>query len=70
MFSVRDNMQFQFTPDQHELVLQILQNRLDELRQEIRHSTVSTFTQQLKEVEKLLKKTIHQLECAESQNLI
>ena len=57
-------MHLELTGPQHELVLHILQSRLGELRQEVRHSTVTKFTEQLKEMEKLLKSVIHEMECA------
>lgn len=58
-------MKLEMTEAEHELILYVLQNRLGELRQEIHHSTVSTFTDQLKETEILLKCVISKLETAE-----
>jgi len=59
-------MQLELTEPQRELVLHILENRLGELRAEIHHSTVSRFTDQLKEMETLLKGVIHELNQMES----
>jgi hypothetical protein len=43
-----------------------MQNRLGELRQEICHSTVSKFKDQLKESEEVFKNVIQKLETATS----
>ncbi len=57
-------MHLELNEAQHTLVLEILRSRLMELRQEIRHSTVSTFTDQLKKTESLLKGVIREIEGA------
>jgi hypothetical protein len=62
-------MKLELTEAEHELTLYVLQNRLGELRQEIHHSTVSTFTDQLKEKEVLLKGLIGKLGSAQSSGV-
>ena len=59
-------MHLQLNQAQYELVFEILHSRLDELRQEIRHANVSTYTEQLKETQALLKSVIHQMEIPNS----
>jgi len=61
-------MHIELTQPQHELVVSILLSRLDDLRQEIRHSSVSKFTDKLKEREKLLKSVIHNLQLADTHH--
>lgn len=58
-------MHLELTNEQHELVLEILRSRQSELRQEIRHATVSKFAEQLKDTQMVLKSTIHELELAQ-----
>lgn len=55
-------MKLELTAAECGLILHVLQNRLGELRQEVCHSTVSKFKDQLKESEELLKSAIHKLE--------
>ena len=54
-------MKIELNAAQRDLVHDILENRLADLRQEIRHSAVSKFTEQLKDTERLLKSTIREL---------
>jgi len=48
-------------PEQ-EFLLEILQDRLGSLREQVYHSTTSTFTETLKDREKLLKGLIDRLQ--------
>lgn len=57
-------MHLELNESQRVLVLDILRSRLMELRPEIRRSTVSTFTDQLKKTESLLKSAIREIEYA------
>ena len=55
-------MNLELTPEEHELLLEVLHGRMGELRQEIYHATVSTFKDELKEREALLQGLIQNLE--------
>jgi hypothetical protein len=55
-------MSLQLTQDERELLADVLNDRLGELRQEIHHSTVSKFTDELKRREVLLKVLIAKVE--------
>ena len=63
-------MTLELTEAERELALNVLKNRMGDLRQEIRHSTVSTFTTQLKAMQDLLAGIIEKLEldAAESES--
>ena len=52
----------ELTDDEQEFLLEILRSRLGELRQEVHHSMVSTFTDRLKERAGLLRGVIERLE--------
>ncbi len=54
-------MKLELTRAEHDLILHVLQSRLGELRQEIHHSTVSAYTDRLKEMEVLFKTLIGKL---------
>ena len=49
------SLPLQLSTNERAILLQLLKSRIGELRQEIHHSTVSTFTDQLKDTEVLLK---------------
>ena len=57
-------MTVQLSQAERELLLDILTNRIGDLRQEIHHSTVSTFTDQLKQTEVLMKELLAKIESA------
>jgi hypothetical protein len=57
----------QLSPAEQELLLQVLTNRLEELRGEIHHAAISTFKEQLKETEVLMKGVLAKVESADSQ---
>lgn len=59
-------MKLELDEAEREMTLNILQNRLGELRQEIHHSIVSHFTDQVKETEVRLKGVIEKLGAQES----
>jgi hypothetical protein len=54
-------MSLELTQEERELLIDVLVARLGELRQEIHHSTVSTFTDQLKQTEVLMKALIDKI---------
>ena len=51
-------MSLQLTDEERELLIELLESRLGELRSEIHHSRVSTFTDSLKEREVVLRNLI------------
>jgi hypothetical protein len=57
-------MKLELTKAELDLTIDVLQNRMGELRQEIYHTTVSHFKDQLKEMEVLLQGIIDKLESA------
>lgn len=59
-------MFLELTHPEGELVLRVLRGRLEELRQEIRHAKVSTYSDQLKKTELMLKGVIRKLQDAEA----
>lgn len=59
-------MALELTPEETQLLLEILQDRLGELREQIHHSATSTFTDQLKEREEKLKELIARLQSEEN----
>jgi hypothetical protein len=54
-------MNLELTPEEKELLLEVLPGRMSELRQEVRHSRVSSFTEQLKQKEAVLRSIIEKL---------
>lgn len=57
-------MNLELTDAERVLVLDVLEGRLGELREEIHHSQVSRFTDELKQREKTLRAIIQKLEVA------
>jgi hypothetical protein len=57
-------MTFVLSEGERELLLGILHDRLGTLREQIYHSTTSTFSDQLKEMESTLKALIVRLDAA------
>lgn len=55
-------MKIELTEAERELTLHALRNRLGDLQQEIHHSSVSQFTEKLKEMEALLQGIIDKLD--------
>ncbi len=54
----------ELSPGERELLLELLKSRIGELRQEIHHSRVSTFTDQLKQSQTLINGLLAKLESA------
>ena len=59
-------MSLQLSAAERELLLELLTGRIGELRQEVHHSKVSTFRDQLKETEAMMKGLVAKLESAGS----
>ncbi len=55
-------MTIDLTPEERDMLLDILRDRLGTLREEIHHSMVSTFTDELKQREKALRSLVLRLE--------
>jgi hypothetical protein len=57
----------QLSAEERDLLVEILSSRIGELRQEIHHSTVSTFTDQLKQTEILMKGLLTKVQSADAK---
>lgn len=55
-------MTLELSDPERELLLEILRDRLGTLREQVYHSTTSTFTEELKQKRELLKEIINRLE--------
>ncbi len=54
-------MSLQLTQQERELLIEVLEGRHGDLRQQIHHSTVSKFTDELKQTEVLIKSLIEKI---------
>lgn len=61
-------MNLEVTEAERELLLNVLRERLGELREQVYHSTTSTFTQQLKKTEADIIDMIGKLEAAADES--
>lgn len=59
-------MSLQLTQQECELLLDVLEGRLGDLRQQIHHSTVSKFTDELKQTEVVIAGVIAKIKAASS----
>ncbi len=57
-------MNLELTPVEQQMVFELLKSRLGELKQEIHHSRISTFTDQLKERARLMSQLMDKLDPA------
>ncbi len=57
----------QLSAEERNLLVEVLSSRIGELRQEIHHSTVSTFTDQLKQTEILMKGLLAKVQSADAK---
>lgn len=55
-------MSLELTESEREFLLEILQDRLGSLREQVHHSRTSTFTDQLKAKEELLRRLIEKVQ--------
>jgi hypothetical protein len=60
-------MNLELTPDERELLLETVKERLGEIRGQIHHSTTSSFTDRLKRAEQTLDGLIERLEAGAEQ---